>query len=83
MLPLEATEDIEACRRDAGTAGGGMDVRCAVIEVRVRAPAEGTLAALDGVPVLEAVVLDAALRGLVGDFAGDWVPNVSFESILK
>lgn len=71
ILPLDATDDIEACRRDAGTAGGGIDVLWELIEVRVRAPAEGTLAALDGVPVLETVVLDAALSGLVGDLAGD------------
>jgi hypothetical protein len=72
MLPREATEDTEGCLvvRTAGAAGGPIDVRCAGTVVRVRAPADATLA-FEGVPVREAVALDAALRGFVGDIVGD------------
>lgn len=73
MLPREATDDTEACLvvRDAGAAGGPIDVRWAGTEVRVRAPADATLA-FEGVPVREAVALDAALKGFVGDLLGDY-----------
>lgn len=48
-----------------------MEVRWAGIEVLCREPAEATRA-LEGVPVLEAAALDAALKGFVGDFDGDY-----------
>lgn len=72
MLPFDATDDTEACLvvRDAGAAGGPIDVLCAGTDVRVRAPANATLA-FDGVPVRDAAVLDAALKGFVGDLLGD------------
>lgn len=74
MLFLDTAEDTEACLvvRDAGAAGGPIDVRWAGTDVRVLAPAEGTLA-FEGVPVREAAALDAALRGFVGDFVGDCI----------
>lgn len=84
MLFRDATEEIEACRvvREAGAAGGPMDVRWAGTEVRVRAPAEATLA-FEGVPVLETEALDAALRGLVGDLVGDCALDVSTEHSIR
>lgn len=78
MVAFGATDDIEDCRfvREAGTAGGGIEALCAETPRDVLGlvpPVDGTLGALDGVPVRDAVALDAALRGFVGDFAGDLV----------
>lgn len=61
--------------REATTAGGPIDVRWVIVDVRaLEAPAvadaEGTLA-FEGVPVREAEALDVALSCFVGDFTGD------------
>ncbi len=75
--PRGATEDIEVCRavRDAGAAGGPIDVRWPGIEALCRAPADATRA-FEGVPVLDAAALEAALKGFVGDFDGDYSVGV-------
>lgn len=76
MLPREATEDTEACLvvRGGGAAGGPIEVRWGGAEGRVRVPADATLA-FEGVPVREAVALDAALKVFVGDLLGEAEPG--------
>lgn len=74
MLPLLrcAAEEAGVCRAvlDAGAAGGPIDVRCAGMDVRWRAPVDATRV-FEGVPVLDAAALDVALEGFEGDFDGD------------
>lgn len=67
---VDDTDDCLAVR-EAGIAGGPIEVLFPAMDVRVLAPAEGTLA-LEGVPVLEADALEAALIGFVGDLVGDY-----------
>ena len=76
--PLPAADDVEGClvTRDAGKAGGPMDVLVLAApptEGRGLVPTEETLA-FDSVPVRELVALDAAFVAscFVGDFVGDY-----------
>jgi hypothetical protein len=72
---LVEVAEIEGWRavRDAGAAGGPIDVLVAVplIDGRVLDPAEGART-FEGVPVREVAALDGPLRScFVGDFVGD------------
>ena len=74
-LVLETVDDTEDCRpvRDAGMAGGPIDVRVTPppTDGLAFAVTEGTLA-FDGVAVRDVEALDAAVVScLVGDFVGD------------
>lgn len=72
-LPRDAAEEVGVCRAvfEAGAAGGPIDVRCPGADVRWRALVDATRV-FEGVPVLDAAALDAALKGFVGDFDGDY-----------
>lgn len=66
---------MEGCRpvRDAGAAGGPIDVLFPPRDGRVLAPAEATRTTFDGVPVREVEALGGPLINcFVGDLVGDW-----------
>lgn len=74
VLALEATDDMEDCLavRVEGRAGGPIEVRDPLIEVRGLLPTDETRV-FEGVPVRDAEELGGPLSCLVGDFAGDLI----------